>query len=104
MTADARRHATDLVDAALGEWTRTLPADVAAEALQAHGMHPAGAVQDGREPSSTNRRLRTRGFYVRKEHPVAGAFLHEASPIRLTGTPGAVREAAPVLGAPPTPY
>ncbi|MFI6402497.1 CoA transferase [Streptomyces sp. NPDC050548] len=97
-TADARRHATGLVDAALGEWTRTLPADVAAEALQAHGV-PAGAVQEGRELVEHDPQLRVRGFYVRKEHPVAGAFLHEGVPIRLTRTPGAVREAAPVLGA-----
>ncbi|WP_019068164.1 CaiB/BaiF CoA-transferase family protein [Streptomyces hokutonensis] len=98
LTADARRHATDLVDAALGEWTRTLPADVAAEAFQAHGI-PAGAVQDGRELVEHDPQLRARGFYVRKEHPVAGAFLHEGVPIRLTRTPGAVREPAPVLGA-----
>ncbi|MFJ6894278.1 CoA transferase [Streptomyces hokutonensis] len=98
LTADARSHAIDLVDTALGEWTRTLPADVAAEALQAHGI-PAGAVQDGRELVEHDPQLRARGFYVRKEHPVAGAFLHEGVPIRLTRTPGAVREAAPVLGA-----
>ncbi|MEV0479908.1 CoA transferase [Streptomyces sp. NPDC050508] len=98
LTADARRHATDLVDAVLGEWTRTLPADVAAEALQAHGV-PAGAVQDGRELVEHDPQLRARGFYVCKEHPVAGAFLHEGVPIRLTRTPGGIRAAAPVLGA-----
>ncbi|MDV9171156.1 CoA transferase [Streptomyces sp. W16] len=97
-TAEARRHATDLVDAVLGQWTRTLPADVAAEALQAHGV-PAGAVQDGRELVEHDPQLRARGFYVRKEHPVAGAFLHEGVPIRLTRTPGGIREAAPALGA-----
>ena len=97
-TAQARRRSTALVDAALGEWTRTLPADVAAETLQAHGI-PAGAVQDGRELVEHDPQLRARGFYVRKEHPVAGAFLHEGVPIRLTRTPGGIREAAPVLGA-----
>jgi len=97
-TAQARRRSTALVDAALGEWTRTLPADAAAESLQAHGV-PAGAVQDGRELVEHDPQLRARGFYVRKEHPIAGAFLHEGVPIRLTRTPGGVREAAPVLGA-----
>lgn len=97
-TAEARRDATHLVDAVLGEWTRTLPADLAAESLQARGI-PAGAVQDGRELVEHDPQLRARGFYVRKEHPVAGAFLHEGVPIRLTRTPGAIREAAPVLGA-----
>jgi crotonobetainyl-CoA:carnitine CoA-transferase CaiB-like acyl-CoA transferase len=98
LTAEARRESAHLVDAALGEWTRTLPADMAAEALQAHGI-PAGAVQDGRELVEHDPQLRARGFYVRKEHPVAGAFLHEGVPIRLTRTPGGIREAAPVLGA-----
>ncbi|MFJ4790230.1 CoA transferase [Streptomyces sp. NPDC088794] len=97
-TAQARRDAADLVDAVLGEWTRTLPADTAAESLQAHGV-PAGAVQDGRELVEHEPQLRARGFYVRKEHPVAGAFLHEGVPIRLTRTPGGICEAAPVLGA-----
>ncbi|MFF5303642.1 CoA transferase [Streptomyces sp. NPDC013161] len=98
LTAQARRGSAALVDAALGEWTRTLPADVAAEALQAHGI-PAGAVQDGRELVEHDPQLRARGFYVRREHPVAGAFLHEGVPIRLTRTPGGIRAAAPVLGA-----
>jgi crotonobetainyl-CoA:carnitine CoA-transferase CaiB-like acyl-CoA transferase len=98
LTAEARRQAMHLVDDALGEWTRTLPADAAAEALQAHGI-PAGAVQDGRELVEHDPQLRVRAFYVRKEHPVAGAFLHEGVPIRLTRTPGGIREAAPVLGA-----
>ena len=98
LTAEARRESAHLVDAALGVWTRTLPADMAAEALQAHGI-PAGAVQDGRELVEHDPQLRARGFYVRKEHPVAGAFLHEGVPIRLTRTPGGIREAAPVLGA-----
>jgi crotonobetainyl-CoA:carnitine CoA-transferase CaiB-like acyl-CoA transferase len=97
-TAEARRRSTALVDSALGEWTRTLPADVAAETLQAHGV-PAGAVQDGRELVEHDPQLRARGFYVRKEHPVAGAFLHEGVPVRLTRTPGGIRAAAPVLGA-----
>ena len=98
LTAQARRRSTALVDSVLGEWTRTLPADVAAEALQARGI-PAGAVQDGRELVEHDPQLRARGFYVRKEHPVAGAFLHEGVPIRLTRTPGGIRVAAPVLGA-----
>ncbi|MEU9289995.1 CoA transferase [Streptomyces sp. NPDC048275] len=97
-TAPARRHAFALVDGALGAWTRTLPADAAAELLQAHGV-PAGAVQDGRELVEHDPQLRARGFYVRAEHPVAGAFLHEGVPLRLTRTPGGIREPAPVLGA-----
>ncbi|MGW6907473.1 CoA transferase [Streptomyces sp. NPDC054940] len=97
-TAEGRRRKGALVDGALSDWARTLPADLAAELLQARGI-PAGAVQDGRELVEHDPQLRARGFYVRKEHPVAGAFLHEGLPIRLTGTPGSIRRPAPVLGA-----
>ncbi|MGP4043841.1 CoA transferase [Streptomyces sp. 2A115] len=97
-TEEGRRRVGALIDGVLGEWTRTMPADAAAELLQARGV-PAGAVQDGRELVEHDPQLRARGFYVRKEHPVAGAFLHEGVPIRLTRTPGGVREPAPVLGA-----
>ncbi|MFD8817831.1 CoA transferase, partial [Streptomyces sp. NPDC059627] len=96
-TADRRRH-SDLVDEAIGGWTRTLPADLAAELLQEQGV-PAGAVQDGRQLVEHDPQLRARGFYVRKEHPAAGAFLHEGPPIRLTRTPGSIRTPAPLLGA-----
>ena len=89
---------SELVDAALGAWARPLPADLAAELLQSAGI-PAGGVQDGRELVEHVPQLRARGFYVRREHPVAGAFLHEGVPIRLTRTPGSVRRPAPVLGA-----
>jgi crotonobetainyl-CoA:carnitine CoA-transferase CaiB-like acyl-CoA transferase len=75
-----------------------MPADAAAELLQERGI-PAGAVQDGRELVEHEPQLRARGFYVRLEHPAAGAFLHEGVPIRLTGTPGGIRKPAPLLGA-----
>ncbi|MEU4614918.1 CaiB/BaiF CoA-transferase family protein [Streptomyces umbrinus] len=97
-TAEARRRESALVDGALGTWVRTMSADSAAELLQARGI-PAGAIQDGRELVEHDPQLRARGFYVRKEHPVAGAFLHEGVPITLTRTPGGIREPAPVLGA-----
>ncbi|MEU0838976.1 CoA transferase [Streptomyces sp. NPDC005962] len=97
-TAEARRRAADLVDTALGGWARGMPADAAAELLQERGV-PAGAVQDGRELVEHDPQLRARGFYVHAQHPVAGGFLHEGLPIRLTRTPGSLRTPAPVLGA-----
>ncbi|TLS48021.1 CoA transferase [Streptomyces montanus] len=97
-TAEGRGRERVLVDGVIAEWARGLPADVAAESLQEHGI-PAGAVQDGRDLVEHDPQLRARGFYVRLEHPAAGAFLHEGVPIRLTGTPGSVRRPAPLLGA-----
>ncbi|MEU0072881.1 CoA transferase [Streptomyces sp. NPDC006332] len=97
-TAEGRRREQALVDEAIGAWARTMPADAAAELLQERGV-PAGAVQDGRDLVEQDPQLRARGFYVRREHPTAGAFLHEGVPIRLTRTPGGIRKAAPLLGA-----
>ena len=96
--AGDRRKESAVVDEALGDWARAMPADVAAELLQEAGV-PAGAVQDGRELVEHDPQLRARGFYVRMEHPAAGAFLHEGLPIRLTRTPGSIRRPAPLLGA-----
>ncbi|WP_328437513.1 CoA transferase [Streptomyces sp. NBC_00444] len=98
LTADGRRRESTLVDGVLGDWARGLPADAAAELLQERGI-PAGAVQDGRELVEHDPQLRARGFYVRLEHPAAGAFLHEGVPVRLTGSPGGIRKHAPLLGA-----
>ena len=86
------------LEEALATWARTMPADAAAELLQERGI-PAGAVQDGRDLVEQDPHLRARGFYVRREHPSAGAFLHEGTPIRLHRTPGGIRDAAPLLGA-----
>ncbi|MGY0055288.1 CoA transferase [Streptomyces sp. LZ34] len=97
-TAGERSRHTGLVDDALAAWARSQPADAAAELLQEKGI-PAGAVQDGRDLVEHDPQLRARGFYVRVEHPAAGAFLHEGPPVRLTRTHGSIRKAAPVLGA-----
>ena len=97
-TAEGRRRESALVDGALAEWARIMPADAAAELLQARGV-PAGAVQGGQDLVEHDPQLRARGFYGRLRHPVAGAFLHEGVPIRLTRTPGGLRTPAPVLGA-----
>ena len=69
-----------------------------AERLQAAGV-PAAAVQDGRDLVEHDPQLRARGFYQLLEHPRAGQFLHEGIPIRLSMTPGGLRDPAPLLGA-----
>ncbi|MET1001423.1 MAG: CoA transferase, partial [Acidimicrobiia bacterium] len=79
-------------------WTRARPAEAAAEALQAQRI-AAGVVQDGRDLVEHDPQLRACGFYPVVEHPVAGDFLHEGVPIKLSATPGSVWTAAPLLGA-----
>ncbi|WP_216215385.1 CaiB/BaiF CoA-transferase family protein [Amycolatopsis aidingensis] len=96
--AAGRRAHADLVDKAIGEWTRSLPASWVAEVLQDNGI-PAGVVQDGRDLVEHDPQLRARGFYVHAEHPAAGAFLHEGLTVQLADTPGGVRSPAPLLGA-----
>ncbi|WP_430334499.1 CoA transferase [Rhodococcus sp. ACT016] len=96
-TAHARReHETEIADA-IAAWAAPLPAETAAEILQAAGV-PAGAVQNGRDLVESDPHLRARGYYVPGDHPKVGRFLHEGAPVRV-GAPVAVRRAAPLLGA-----
>lgn len=96
-TAPARReHETEIADA-IAAWAAPLPAETAAEILQAAGV-PAGAVQNGRDLVESDPHLRARGYYVPGDHPKVGRFLHEGAPVRV-GAPVAVRRAAPLLGA-----
>lgn len=93
-----RRAAEPEITAAVTAWTRTLPAGLVAETLQEAGV-PAGVVQDGRDLVESDRHLRARGFYQRRTHPRAGAFLHEGIPVRLDRAGGEIRTPAPLLGA-----
>ncbi|MEV5832730.1 CoA transferase [Nocardia sp. NPDC052112] len=97
-TAEQRKARNPEIVAAVTAWTRTLPAAAVTELLQDVGV-PAGAVQDGRDLVEADAHLRARGFFVRRTHPRAGAFLHEGVPVRLDRASGAVRSAAPLLGA-----
>ncbi|EME14404.1 CaiB/BaiF CoA-transferase family protein [Rhodococcus triatomae] len=96
-SADARRgHEAEIADA-IAAWASSLPAESAAERLQAAGV-PAGVVQNGRDLVESDPHLRARGYYVPGDHPKVGRFLHEGAPVRV-GAPVAVRRAAPLLGA-----
>ena len=56
-------------------------------------------------PSSTptlvhaDEQLRARRHWVTLDHPVMGASIYDASPYRLSATPGRLRTPAPLLGA-----
>ncbi|WP_166641491.1 CoA transferase [Amycolatopsis sp. SID8362] len=83
-------------DAALAAWTRTQDAGELAARLQAAGV-AAAVVATGRDLVQ-DEHLAERGFYVRLDHPIAGAVLHEGIVARLTATPGALTSPAPLLG------
>ncbi|NIL76246.1 CoA transferase [Rhodococcus sp. B10] len=97
-TADARRARDKDIRDAVEAWTRVRPVAVVQDALQQAGV-PAGAVQNGRDLVEHDVHLRDRQFYVPVDHPVAGTFLHEGTPIRMSSTRGGVRRPAPVLGS-----
>lgn len=97
-SSDARRAREKDICDAIEKWTRVRPTAIVEEALSRVGV-PAGAVQDGRDLVENDVHLRDREFFVAAEHPVAGTFLHEGVPIRMSASPGGVRTAAPVLGA-----
>jgi crotonobetainyl-CoA:carnitine CoA-transferase CaiB-like acyl-CoA transferase len=81
----------------LAAWTRPRPAEAVAEILQGNGI-PAYPVRDGRTLVEHDAALRAWEFYTPLSHPVAGTFLHEGLPARLTRTPGGVYAPAPRLG------
>jgi crotonobetainyl-CoA:carnitine CoA-transferase CaiB-like acyl-CoA transferase len=56
---------------------------------------PAGFVNDTREVLD-DRQYRNRGFWTTVEHPLAGPHVHAGFPVRMSGTPPAVRR-APLL-------
>ena len=58
---------------------------------------PAGAVQNA-EDLSKDPQLIARDYFVRLEHPVIGATISDASPIKFTGDTADDWKAAPLLG------
>lgn len=97
-SAESRRSRDKDIREAVEAWTRVRPAAIVQDALQQLGV-PAGIVQNGRDLVEYDPHLRDRQFYTAAVHPVAGEFLHEGTPVRMSSTPGGIRRAAPLLGA-----
>lgn len=95
-TAASRRTHHDQIDALISSWTATCTPREAMDRLQAAGV-PAGAVLDAAGLHS-DLHLRDRGFFVRLEHPSAGAHDYPGQPIRFSETPAVFRGDAPRLG------
>jgi crotonobetainyl-CoA:carnitine CoA-transferase CaiB-like acyl-CoA transferase len=62
-----------------------------------HAGIAAGVVQTAADLVDHDPQLRARGFLVALDNPALGRFEHQASPIRLSRTPAAMRT-APGLG------
>ena len=96
-TPAARRRARDLLDAEIGEWTRTRDKYELADELQAAGA-PALPVLDALEVvGDSHHSARRRHFEL---HPrFSGGELLDGSPWHLSRTPPRLRLPAPDLGA-----
>jgi benzylsuccinate CoA-transferase BbsF subunit len=81
---------------ALGQRTRQRDAYELMAELQAAGV-AAGVVQFAGDTIDRDPQLRARGFLQAVDHPLLGAFPHQASPICLSATPQRMRS-APRIG------
>ena len=88
--------ARDTLRPMLVERMRTRPAAAWIESLKAAGI-PCGAVRDLAQVF-TDPQLIERAMVVALDHPVAGAIRQLGVPIKMSGTPGAVRTPPPALG------
>ena len=88
--------ARDALRPLLVERMRTRPAAAWIESLKAAGI-PCGAVRDLAQVF-TDPQLIERAMVVALDHPVAGAIRQLGVPIKMSGTPGAVRTPPPALG------
>jgi crotonobetainyl-CoA:carnitine CoA-transferase CaiB-like acyl-CoA transferase len=85
------------VDARVVAWTRERTPEAAAAALQAAGVSamPVQSANDHR----ADPHLAARGAIVTVEHPEIGPERHAGNPLRMSRTPLAPPQAAPLLGA-----
>jgi benzylsuccinate CoA-transferase BbsF subunit len=89
-------HRTAL-DAAVAAWTRERTKEEAAEQLRAAGVAAAPVLNIAGQFADPH--LQARGVYVDVEHPLVGTEIIYGLPWKLSDTPGAIRRAAPLLGA-----
>jgi benzylsuccinate CoA-transferase BbsF subunit len=78
--------------------TRGWDASRLASQLAASGV-AASPVQHADDLVHADEQLRARRHWVTLDHPVMGASIYDASPYRLSATPGRLRTPAPLLGA-----
>ena len=93
----AARHANTVdLDGHVSQWTRGLSAQEITERLQENGVAamPVMNIED----QFLDPHLQQRQAYAQVDHPHVGAEWVYGMPWLLSGTPGSVRTAAPVLG------
>jgi crotonobetainyl-CoA:carnitine CoA-transferase CaiB-like acyl-CoA transferase len=88
-------HRVELI-AKLQEVFLTRPYEAWEELLLKHGI-PVGAINTI-DQVVEHPQVKARGMIVESEHPVAGRVKIVGVPVKLSETPGSVREPAPLLG------
>jgi crotonobetainyl-CoA:carnitine CoA-transferase CaiB-like acyl-CoA transferase len=91
-TLDLRLQHQDALDAALAACTREREAYELMEQLQSASVE-AGVVQFAGDTLERDPQLRARDFMQTVDHPLLGAFAHQAAPIWLSATPQRMRPA-----------
>lgn len=97
-TVEGRAENEALVDAAVGEWTRSRDSFEIMTLLQRHGV-PAGVCQTNADRVDSDPHLAARGFFVDLPHSEIGTWPIQNVPFRLSATP--VRAGAPTGRAAP---
>lgn len=95
-TEAARKQHEDELEAAIAAWASGRDRWEITRALQAAGVaaHPSMTSAD----LLSDRHLDERGIFVRLEHPEVGVRAHVGIPWKMSGTPCAVEQPAPLLG------
>ncbi|MFC1992351.1 CaiB/BaiF CoA transferase family protein [Chloroflexota bacterium] len=84
------------LDGLVEEWTKEHNAEEIMTLLQEHGV-AAGVVQDASDLAN-DPQLKSRGFFVKLEHPETGKAISDATPIKLPDMPARYTRAAPTQG------
>lgn len=93
----ARLRRAQLIDRALGEWTRWRCAEEVVEQLQAVGV-PAGLVAEADDLLAGDPHLRQRRMWCAVPADAGETVELDAPAVRLSVTPGAIGSAGPLLG------
>ncbi|MDD5700675.1 MAG: CoA transferase [Dehalococcoidales bacterium] len=95
-TIASRQRNREALDRFVQAWTKHLPAEEVAIALQEEGV-PAGLARNAAELVN-DPQMRDREFFLTPADPDFAGTVVDASPIRLADSPASYRRAAPVRG------
>ena len=95
-TTAARKQHEDALEAEISAWTSTRDRWAIARTLQAAGVAAFPAMTSA--DLVGDQHLRERGIFVELEHAEVGVRTHVGIPWKMSGTPCAVQQPAPLLG------